>query len=212
MEKRINANDFDQLVKKAWFAGIFIALAGFGYLVDKTIGMLLFTFGLINVVLYGTKLFTGTAGFINLKDKNDWLRLFWVILGNIGGVATIGLIAVVSNFPIYENAKAIVDSRLDLGPIRGFLLAIGCGILMTSAVNFARKGTDIVHWLPLLTGVPLFILCGFPHCIADAFYLMITFSLSFDGIITDYHLIGIIYYISIVLGNFVGCNLYRVFE
>ena len=204
--------DIDQVIKKGIFAGVLIALAAFGYLCDKKIGMFLFTFGLINVVLYKAKLFTGTAGFINTKNKEEWVSLFLIIMNNIVGVCIIAFIALFSDLPIIENAKAIVDRRLELGFVRGFFLSIGCGILMTASVNFARKGNDIVHWLPLLTGVPLFILCGFPHCIADSFYLLLTFATGFNHELTIYHLNGVIYYISIVIGNFVGCNLYKIFD
>ena len=203
--------DFDQTFKQGIFAGILISLAGFGYLANEIFGMFLFVFGLINVILYKAKLFTGTAGFIDFKNKTDWIELWFIILGNIIGVCIIAIIALFSKLPIIEHAQEIYNRRLELGPIRGFMLAIGCGILMTSSVNFAKKGNDIIHWLPLLTGVPLFILCGFPHCIADSFYLLLAFSNSFDGIITNEHFSCIIYYISIVLGNFVGCNLYRLF-
>ena len=73
---------------------------------------------------------------------------------------------------------------------------------MTTAVTFARRG----QWLPLLFCVPMFIFCGFPHCVADAFYYL-TCSLSFWG----EHLWSILLlYLCIVIGNFVGCNLYRL--
>ena len=76
---------------------------------------------------------------------------------------------------------------------------------MTTAVEFARKG----KMLPLLLGVPVFILCGFAHSIADAFYFLV--SPAEQLLQTDV----LIVYVSEVLGNFVGCNLYRwmlVFE
>ena len=51
----------------------------------------------------------------------------------------------------------------------------------------------------------MFIFCGFPHSIADAFYYLAV-PWSFWGA----HLGSILLlYVSIVLGNFVGCNLYR---
>ena len=73
---------------------------------------------------------------------------------------------------------------------------------MTTAVNFARQGKN----LPLLFGVPLFIMCGFPHCIADAFYYL---CVPFDFWACYWPSI-LLFYVSIVLGNFIGCNLYRV--
>ncbi len=72
---------------------------------------------------------------------------------------------------------------------------------MTTAVTFARKGQN----LPLLFGVPLFIMCGFPHCVADAFYYL---CVPLDFLIAHAPDV-LLFYVSIVIGNFVGCNLYR---
>ena len=41
------------LVLKAIFAGICIGIAGWGFLVDKTLGIFLFIFGLTTVILWG---------------------------------------------------------------------------------------------------------------------------------------------------------------
>lgn len=46
---------------KAVFAGICIGIAGWGFLVDKTLGMFLFIFGLATVVSYEAKLYTGVS-------------------------------------------------------------------------------------------------------------------------------------------------------
>ena len=51
--------------------------------------------------------------------------------------------------------------------------------------------------------VPVFILCGFAHSIADAFYFLV--SPSEQLLQTSV----LIVYVAEVLGNFVGCNLYR---
>ena len=49
----------------------------------------------------------------------------------------------------------------------------------------------------------LFILCGFAHSIADAFYFLVApTDVLFQPIV-----LGV--YVCEVLGNFVGCNLYR---
>ena len=103
--------------------------------------------------------------------------------------------------PLQETAQAVLEGRLATGPLRGGVLAIGCGFIMTTAVNFARQGKN----LPLLFGVPLFIMCGFPHCIADAFYYL---CVPFDFWACYWPSI-LLFYVSIVFGNFIGCNLYR---
>lgn len=187
------------IIKSAFLAGICIGIAGFGYLaIGGMAGAVLFCCGLIAVVSYKLKLYTGTAGFI---VKGELGQLGLVLLGNILGCLAAGLLARLSPMPLQEAAEKILSGRLAIGPLRAGLLAIGCGFLMTTAVTFARQD----KWLPLLFCVPMFIVCGFPHCIADAFYYL-TCSLSFWG----EHLWSILLlYISIVIGNFIGCNLYR---
>lgn len=160
-------------------------------------GAVLFAFGLTTVVYYGLKLYTGTAGFI--RRQGDWGMLVVVLLGNIVGcLLTAWLIAYAQPDSI-EPAAKILAGRLAKGPLACFLLAIGCGFIMTTAVEFARKGKV----LPLVLGVPVFILCGFAHSIADAFYFLVSPA---DAVLQPAVLVV---YISEVLGNFVGCNLYR---
>lgn len=160
-------------------------------------GAVLFAFGLTTVIYYGLKLYTGTAGFI--RRHGDWMMLTVVLLGNIVGCMLSAWLIGYAQPDCVEPAANILASRLTKGPLACFLLAIGCGFIMTTAVEFARKG----KMLPLLLGVPAFILCGFTHSIADAFYFLV--SPTEQLLRTEV----LVVYISEVLGNFVGCNLYR---
>jgi len=188
-----------QIIKSSILAGICIGIAGFGYLAEKSIiGAVLFAFGLLTVVHYKLKLYTGTAGFI---VKGEVATLFLILLGNLVGCLVVSLIARCSPMPLQETAQKVLEGRLATGPLKGGILAIGCGFIMTTAVTFARKDKN----LPLLFGVPLFIMCGFPHCVADAFYYMAV-PVSF---LAEHWLEVLVFYVSIVAGNFVGCNLYR---
>ena len=103
-------------------------------------------------------------------------------------------------------AEAVLTKRIAMGYLNAGVMAIGCGILMSASVEFARKGKDFGYWVPLCMAVPLFILCGFPHCIADAFYYM---SCS-NAFLAEHWLETLGTYGSIVLGNFIGCNVYHV--
>ena len=189
-----------QIFRSSFLAGVCIGIAGFGYLAEKSIvGAVLFAFGLLTVVHYGLKLYTGTAGFIRRGEVG---QLFLILVGNILGCLAVALIARCSPMPLQETAQTVLEGRLATGPLRGGVLAIGCGFIMTTAVNFARQGKN----LPLLFGVPLFIMCGFPHCIADAFYYLCV-PLDFWAC---YWPSILLFYVSIVFGNFIGCNLYRV--
>ena len=195
----MSTSSFIQILRSAFLAGVCIGIAGFGYLAEKSIvGAVLFAFGLLTVVHYSLKLYTGTAGFIR---KGEVGSLLLILAGNIVGCLAVALIARCSPLPLQQTAQSVLEGRLAVGPLRGGVLAIGCVFIMTTAVTFARQGKN----LPLLFGVPLFIMCGFPHCIADAFY-----SLCVPLDFWSSHLWEILlFYLAIVLGNFVGCNLYR---
>lgn len=188
-----------ETLKSAILSGIAVGIAGFGFLATRDIaGSVLFAFALLTVVNYKLKLYTGTAGFIK---RNEVPYLLFVLFGNLIGCFLMSLLARCSPMELQTSAVSLLQSRLEIGPIKGGLLAIGCGFIMTTAVTFARKGNN----LPLLFGVPLFISCGFPHCAADAFFY---FTAPFDFWMD--HLSEIlVFYVSIVIGNFVGCNFYR---
>lgn len=188
-----------KLICSSVLAGICIGIAGFGFLVEKNIiGEVLFAFGLLAVVHYGLKLYTGTAGFIN---RHEFGQLIIILLGNIVGCILVSLMLRCSPMPLQETAQGILEGRLKTGGVMCGVLAIGCGFIMTTAVTFARKG----KFLPLLFGVPLFIVCGFPHCIADVFYYSCV-PLAFLG---EHWMEVLPLYILIVAGNFAGCNLSR---
>ena len=218
----LSANTF----RSSILSGIAVGIAGWGYLACRSkgleagydakwfevVGAVLFSFGLLTVVNYKLKLYTGTAGFVSLRKEDGSCRFFraiaellFILLGNITGCMLVALLLRCSPISGLEQAQAqallILDSRLTLGPLKAGTLAIGCGFIMTTVVTFAREGKP----LALLFGVPLFIYCGFPHCLADAFYYMAA-PLSCTG----EHLWEIVaLYPCLVIGNFIGCNLYR---
>lgn len=184
----------------SFLSGIFISVGAIAFLkVGGILGACLFTFGLISIIHYQLKLYTGVSGFVSNVD--DCITLPIILLFNIIGCAVLAYFAKSFMPDQMATAKNIVQSRLSQGGFNVFLLATLCGFIMTTVVKFAREG----KWLPLLFGIPLFIMCGFVHSIADAFY----YSFGLDGS-ADFtgNVIGI--YLISVLGNFFGCNLYRI--
>lgn len=188
-------------------AGICISLGGCIYLkVGGTAGAILFAFGLIAVVSLKLNLFTGKAQFVwgRCEDgqyaQGGYAWLFSILALNILGCIAMG--ALLPTPELKETAMEIIEKRLDSSPLRNGLLAIGCGFIMTLAVQNAAKN----KWLPLLFGIPAFILCGLPHCIADAFYIAALPSEYFMEKVADISL----FYVAIVAGNFIGCNAYRL--
>ncbi len=197
-------SDWFNIFRSSVFAGILIAIAGYGFLAGQAVGMFLFILGLAAVVSYKLKLFTGTVGFIQWEKIH---HLVIILLGNILGCFLVSLIARVDTvLGIQTAAQTVLQSRLQLGWLACGIKAIGCGVLMSAAVDFSKRGVDFGYWVPLLFAVPLFIHCGFPHCVADAFYfLSCPNSVLMDS---GWDLLSV--YGSIVVGNTIGCNIYRL--
>lgn len=202
----IDIMDFVNVLRKSVFAGMFIGIAGWGYLVNPILGMFLFCVGLIGVIKYNLFLFTGSAGFI-YEWEEIWL-LVVCLFGNLIGCALIALLAQLSPYELYNASAQIVENRLHLGWLNCGMLSICCGILMSFAAKFSRRNSDLSDWLPLLFAVPTFILCGFPHCVADAFYNLIYICETPVTLIPFKEIL--IYYSSIVIGNLIGCNCFRI--
>ena len=196
-----------KIIRSSILAGFAIGCGGFGFLATgiqaeaygPLFGSILFCFGLMTVVAYKLSLYTGTAGFIK---KDEVGKLFIILGGNIVGCFVMGLTTRLSPLDIQTAAENVLRLRIERGPLRCGLLGIPCGFMMTTAVTFARKQ----HYIPLLLAVPLFIVCGFTHCVADAFYYS---SVPFE-FIKDHAFQTLIVYVSIVLGNLLGCNLFRI--
>ncbi len=182
--------------RRSLFAGLLIGLGACGFLALGGIpGAIIFAFGLIGVVLSGVPLYTGRAGVMPLNQTGS-LVLIWLF--NVLGCILLGLLMMSLGGEPVERAQTVVAGRLAQGPWRAFLRAIGCGLIIDIAVWMYRSTKNI---LPVLFGVPLFILCGFYHSIADVVYLVAAWK--WDPAILWYYPI-------IVLGNYVGCNVRRV--
>lgn len=180
--------------RKSLFAGILIGLGACGFLALGGIpGAVIFAFGLITVVLSGTPLYTGRAGV--MKEIGP-LAAIWLF--NVLGCILLGLMMKALGGEAVERARSVVAGRLAQGPARAFLRAVGCGLIIDIAVWLYRETKNI---LPVLFGVPLFILCGFYHSIADVVYIVAAWKWS-PAILW--------YYPLIVLGNYAGCNVRRV--
>lgn len=190
-KRQLNMSDDN---RKSLFAGLLIGLGAYGFLALGGIpGAVIFAFGLVGVVLSGALLYTGKAGVMT-----DIPALAKIWLFNVIGCILIGLLVLSVGGEPMERAQSVVDGRLAQGPWRSFLRAVGCGLIIDISVWLYRTSKSLV---PVLFGVPLFIVCGFYHSIADVVYLVAAFRWS-PAILW--------YYPVIVLGNYAGCNVRRL--
>ena len=182
------------------FAGLLIGTGGLVYLrVGGIAGAVLFAFGLLSVVMCGAQLFTGKSGFLPARQIP---KLILMLAANAIGCLIAAIIAVYCiNTSVQTNLDSIITARQNASWISLLVTSSGTGMIMTLAVYGARKQ----HYLPLLFGVPVFILCGLPHCVADAFYYAVSILMgNFEWWILWAWLWAII-------GNYIGCNLPRFF-
>lgn len=189
-------NDKFNIFIRSILAGICIGLGGAIFLkLGGIIGAVMFAFGLLTVIHFKLPLYTGTAGFIELDKIQEYYRMILILFGNILGCILLS----------YMNIKGIdgsdvIQSRIDSGYLQSFLNAVGCGLIMTLIVQGGRDK----NLLLILFGIPVFILLGFYHSIADAFYMMVTP----ESLRNQYFLT----YWIIVFGNFVGCNIPKLLK
>ena len=149
-------------------------LIGFGVVVNLTLeaplGAILFSFGLLGVCTLGADLFTGKAGYM---WRTQPVELSNILLINLLVGYLFGVIIRIG-FPtlIPLAVSKVISWSFSL---QFFIQSIFCGIIMYIAVDIYKKG----NLMGIFFGVPLFILCGFQHCIANIIVLGI--AGDFDG-------------------------------
>ena len=179
--------------RQSIMAGILIGLGACGFLaLGGLTGAIIFAFGLIGVVLTGIPLYTGRAGV--MTSIPGIIKVWW---WNVVGAMAVGLVVAAIGGSMAESAYNTVAAHVAQGPWRGFLRAVGCGLVIDLSVWFYRSSKSLV---PVLFGIPLFIVCGFYHSIADVVYIFGAWKWDIDLLW---------FYPVIVIGNYVGCNVRR---
>ena len=174
-----------ELINKSFAAALLIGLGDYALLkLGNPIGPIIFAFGLLGVCYMGLNLFTGKCGFL-IEDRIKILDLLTILIGNL-------LAGYLFGFLFSFTDKEIINTALlkiltwDIS-ISFFIKSVLCGIIMYIAVLMYRKKTP----LGIIFGIPLFIFCGFQHCIANIITLGIARTFDFSIFIC-------------ILGNFIG--------
>ena len=201
--KRLN----ESIVSKTLYgilAGMFIAFAGFGSAVlssniadpglAKLLSGVIFSSGLIMIVISGSHLFTGSVlNIMNIYDKKEKLSLFWktliiIYLANlIGSFLIVTLIFFASlngsfNQTLIETLINIANKKCNLTFNSALASGILCNILVCTAVYLAALTKEVSSKImAILFPITLFIICGFEHIVANMFFLPIAFLLKLTG-------------------------------
>lgn len=174
-----------ELVLKSIGAAFLISLGNYALLkLGNPIGPVIFAFGLLGVCYLGQNLFTGKCGFF-IEDKIPFWQLMIILVVNLVSGYLFGLLYRTADSSLIQAAIDKVGTW-DFSPsflIKSFL----CGVIMYIAVKMYREKTP----LGIIFGIPLFIFCGFQHCIANVVTLGIALKMNWSLLLA-------------VIGNFAG--------
>ena len=176
-------------------AGTLIAIGGSVYMScdNKYIGAILFSVALLCICYKGYSLFTGKVGFMPEKhDREAWSVLLWGLLGNFIATVGFGLLIRYANTAIGAAAELACAAKLTQAVPQTLIRAFFCGILMYLAVSVYRDNKSTAG---IFFCVPVFILSGFEHSIANMFYF---------GASGKFDLDVVIYLIIVIIGNAIG--------
>lgn len=168
---------------KSIMAGMAIALGCCLFLLapNNIIGAVLFSCGLLCVRIYGLDLFTGKVQYMTTNKYDMWYYPL-IFVGNLVGV---GVIAMLTTELTGIAAAPIAAAKAAQPFITSLIKGIGCGMLMSLATC-----PDSPLWMCLIC-IPAFILAGFNHCIADAYYALAGMKIGIGFIAT-------------IIGNIIG--------
>ena len=177
-------------------AGLMIVIGCSVYLAceNKYVGAILFSVALLTICIKGYSLYTGKIGYIiEQHKKEDFSVLLLGLLGNAIATVLFGLCIYYALPNLATSAQAICEAKLlNQTFFQTLIRAIMCGVLMYIAVSIYKEHKSIVG---ILFAIPVFILSGFEHSIADIGYFAISGICSLEAF-------GFIW--AVILGNTIG--------
>ncbi len=160
---------------------------------NRYIGALFFSVALLCICYLGYYLYTGKiSSLANDCSLQNIKSLFIGLAMNLIITFLLGLLIKFALPLLAEKSLVICNEKLKQSFVVTFIRAIFCGVLMYLAVEIFKKEKNPIG---IIFCIPVFILSGFEHSIADMFYFGLS-GLKNPGIIS--------FEISAVLGNTVG--------
>lgn len=189
-------------IKLSILSGLMIAVGGTIYLscIAKDwvpFGAVLFAAGLYTICVYGFNLYTGKVGYIayNFKNVNYIGLVILILVFNLITTYLLGIVCAYAFPAIVEPAKKIYEAKLAAPLLRLLITGIFCGLLMFLAVDTWKKGSPFGCFIY----IPVFIISGFDHSIANSFYNGVA-----NGFADAFTMQNALVVITVVIGNAIG--------
>ncbi len=179
------------LATLAVLAGVFIGLGATAYLMAMTgadpahgptrlLGGLVFSLGLILVIVGGAELFTGNALMVmaavdRLITPGELGRSWAVVYaGNLAGALALAALVWLTGLTaggFGRTAAAIAEAKAALGPVEVIARGIICNMLVCLAVWLTVAARDVAgKILAILPPISAFVLLGMEHSVANMFF------------------------------------------
>ncbi len=232
--------DFWNMFALAVLAGSFIGFgaelftiattdSNLGYGLNKILGGLVFSLGLILVVVAGAELFTGNnlivmawvSGKLTLGQvMRNWITVYF---GNL--VGSLGMVMLMylsrqwtfADYHVGAMALNIAIAKVNLSFAEGIVRGILCNILVCLAVWLCASGRSVTDKiLAIVFPITAFVASGFEHSIANMYFIPMGLLLKGEpGVLTaagraasdlsNLHFQGLIHnLISVTTGNIFG--------
>lgn len=184
-----------------FLAGMLISLGGAVYLAcnlpdlpyAKYIGALFFSMALLVICMKGFALYTGKIGLVIEKHtKEDISVMLLGLFGNLLGTVAFGYLIAFAIPSLKDAALSLCTAKLGQGYLSALIRAFLCGILVFLAVDLFRSHKSV---LGIVMCIPVFIMSGYEHSIADLFYFAASGIVSWQAFF---------YLWLIILGNSLG--------
>jgi len=186
------------MLKALWkgiAAGIMIGIGAAVFLSceNKVVGAVLFAVALTAICQLDMMLFTGKIGaIVYAHTKTDVIDTALCLLGNAIGTCLSGLAIGYCRPVLPAAAASMTGAKLNQELPAVLVSAVFCGILMYTAVTiFKEKGS----MAGIVFCVPVFILSGFEHSIADMAYFWVAKSGGWNAVI---------FTLVVIIGNSIG--------
>lgn len=168
----------------AQFFTLVITDSGLGFGMNKLVGGLVFSLGLILVVIAGAELFTGNnlivLAWVSGKLTLGQVMRNWTIvyLGNlVGSIGTVILVYLSGQWAfnghqVGATALNIANAKVNLTFTQGLVRGILCNILVCLAVWLCLSARSVVDKIAaILFPITAFVASGFEHSIANMYFI-----------------------------------------
>jgi formate/nitrite transporter len=187
--------------------------ANLGFAASRVLGGVVFSLGLLLVVVAGAELFTGNnllamAWADGCLSTRELLRNWLVVcLGNLVGASALALIVYLSGHPSMNGGAVaattikIAQAKASLPLMQAFFKGVLCNVLVCMAVWMAMAGRSVMDKaVAIVFPISAFVAAGFEHSVANMYFFPLALLLGAPITLSD--VLGNLF--AVILGNLAG--------